>query len=62
MKLKKNVLDTFIISFCMVMPITPSIIAKELVAISYFIFFLRILFSKDLFKLINTKILIYYNC
>lgn len=59
MKLKKNVLDTFIISFCMVMPITPSIIAKELVAISYFIFFLRILFSKDLFKLINTKFLIF---
>ena len=30
MRLKKNVLDTFIISFLMVMPITPTIIAKEL--------------------------------
>ena len=59
MKLKKNVLDTFIISCCMVMPITPTIIAKELVTISYLIFIIRIFFSKDLFKLINTKILIF---
>ena len=43
----------------MVMPITPTIIAKELVTISYLIFIIRIFFSKDLFKLINTKILIF---
>lgn len=59
MRLKKNVLDTFIISFLMVMPITPTIIAKELVVISYLILIIRILFSKDLFKLINTKLLIF---
>lgn len=59
MRLKKNVLDTFIISFCMVMPVAPTIIAKELVTISYLIFIIRIFFSKDLLKLINTKFLVF---
>jgi len=59
MKINKKSTDTLLIMLCILAPVTPVIYAKKFVIIFFSFLVLRVLVSKDLFHLLNVKILIF---
>ncbi|MDA7801175.1 hypothetical protein N8950_00335 [Candidatus Pelagibacter sp.] len=59
MTINKKSIDTLLVMLCMLAPITPVFYAKKLVIIFFSFLVFRILVGKDLFYLLNIKILIF---
>ena len=56
--MKQDTLDTILVMFCMLTPVSPGIFAKKLVIISTALLILRILGSRNIFYVLKKKLLI----